>query len=57
MAGMHINLCKSLQECGEINLEHVLTAHSIVSSVGGQASTWIKPTDPTNIEAVWGVAF
>ena len=37
VAGMHTNTCKSIQEYGEGNLEHVLTAHIIVSSVGGQA--------------------
>ena len=37
LAGMHTNPCKSLQEYGDRNLEHILTAHIIVSSVGGQA--------------------
>ena len=37
VAGMHTNPCKSLQECGDGKLEHVLTDHIIVSSVGGQA--------------------
>ena len=33
--GMHSNPCKSLQECGNGNMENVLTSHIIVSSVGG----------------------
>ena len=38
VAGLHLNLCKSLQEFGDGNLQHVLAANIIVSSVGGQAS-------------------
>ena len=38
VAGMHRNPCKYLQEYGNGNLEHVLTAHIIVSSIGGEAS-------------------
>ena len=55
MAGMHTNPCKSLQECGDGNLEIFLTSHIIVSSVGGQDSTQMKPTDPTDIAAKWGI--
>ena len=52
---MHTNLCKSLQECGDRNLENDLSAHIIVSSVWGQASTWMQPTDPTDLAAKWGI--
>ena len=52
---MHSNPCYSLQEYGNGNLENVLTAHIIVLSVGGQASTWMQPTEPTDIEAKWGI--
>ena len=55
MAGMHSNPCKSLQECGDRNLENSLTAHIIVSSVEVQASTRMQPTEPTDISAKWGV--
>ena len=55
VAGMHTNPCKSLQEYEDGNLENVLTAHIIVSSVGGQASTRMQPTDPTDIAANWGI--
>ena len=55
VAGMYINPCKSLQDCGDGNLEHVLTAHIIVSSAGGQASTRMQPTDPTELAEKWGV--
>ena len=55
VAGMHTNPCKYLKECREGNLENVLTDHIIVSSVGGKASTWMQPTDPTDIAAKWGV--
>ena len=52
---MHTNPCKSLQECRDGNLDNVLTAHIIVSSVGGKASTWMQLTYPTDIEAKWGI--
>ena len=52
VAGVYLNPCKSLQECGNGN---VLTAHIIVSSVGGQASTRMQPTEPTDLGAKWGV--
>ena len=55
VAGMHLNPCKSLQECGNGNLENFLTAHIIVSSVGGQASTWMQPTEPTYLAEKWGI--
>ena len=55
MVGMHTNSCKYLQECGDRNLEHVLTAHIIGSSVGGQASTRMQPTEPTDIAEKWGI--
>ena len=55
MAGLHLNPCKSLQECGDGNLQHVLAANIIVSSVGGQASTRMQPTDPTDLAAKWGI--
>ena len=50
-----MNPCKALQECGDGNLEHVLTAHIIVSSVGGKASTRMQPTDPTDFAAKWEI--
>ena len=50
-----MNPCKSLQKCEDINLEHVLTAYIIFFSVGGQALTWMQPTDPTYLVAKWGV--
>ena len=55
MAGMHSNPCKYLQECGNGSLDNVLTAHIIVSSVGGQASTRMQPTEPTDLSARWGI--
>ena len=55
MAGMHTNPCKSLQECGDENLEHGLTAHIIVFIVGGQASTRMQPTENTDLESKWGI--
>ena len=55
MAGMHSNPCKSLQESKNRNLKNVLTAHIIVSSVGGQAPTRMQPTQPTAIAAKWGI--
>ena len=36
-------------------MENVLTANIIVSSVGGQASTRMQPTEPTDIAAKWGI--
>ena len=30
MSGMHLNICKSLQICGDGNLENVLTAQNII---------------------------
>ena len=55
VAGMHTNPCKSPQEYRDGNLENVLTAHIIVSIVGGQVSTWIQTTNPTDIAAKWGI--
>ena len=55
LSGMHTNPCKSLQEYGDGNLENVLTAHIIVSSVGRQASNRMQPTDPTDLAAKWGI--
>ena len=55
VAGMYSNPCKSLQECGDGNLENFLTAQIIDSSVGGQASTQMKPTEPTDLAAKWGI--
>ena len=55
MAGIHSNPSKSLQECGDGNLKNVLTAHIIVSNVGGQALTWMQPTEPTDLAAMWGI--
>ena len=52
---MHLNSWKSLQECGNGNLDNVLTSHIIVSSVGGQASTRMQPKEPTDIAAKWGI--
>ena len=52
--GMHANPCKSLQECGDGNLEHVLTAHIILSSVWVQASTRMQPKYPTDLAEKWG---
>ena len=49
VAGMHTNPCNSLQECRDGNLENVLTAPIIVSSVGGQASTRMRTTYPNDI--------
>ena len=37
------------------NFENILTAHIIVSSFGGQASTRMQPTDPTDIAVKWGI--
>ena len=50
-----MNPCKYLQEFVDRNLENLLTAHIIVSSVGGKASTRIQPTDPTDIAEKWGI--
>ena len=36
-------------------MENVLTANIIVSGVGGQASTGMQPTEPTDIAAKWGI--
>ena len=55
MADMHLNPCKSLQECGNGNLENVLTAHIISSSIGGQALTRMQPTEPNYFAEKWGV--
>ena len=55
VAGMHLNPCKSLQECGNGNLENVLIAHIIVSSVVVQASTYMETTEPTDPAAKWGI--
>ena len=55
MAGMHLNTCKSLQECRNGNLEKFLTAHIIVSSVGGKASTRMQPIEPTDIAVKRGI--
>ena len=55
LAGRHMNPCESLQKCGDENLEHFLTAHIIVSSVGGHASTQMQPIDPTDLTAKWGI--
>ena len=55
MVGTHTNTCNYLQECGKENLDNVLTAHIIVSSVGGQASNRMQPTDPTDTSAKWGI--
>ena len=55
VAGMYLNPSKSLQHCGNGNLENVLTAHIIVSSVGGQASTRMQPTEPTYLAAKWRI--
>ena len=55
VAGVHLNTCKSLQECGDGNLENVLTDQIIVSGVGVQASTRMQPTEPTDLEAKWGI--
>ena len=55
MSGMHTNTCKSLQECGDGNLENVLTAHIIVSSVGRKDSTRMQPTEPTDLASKWGI--
>ena len=52
---MHMNPFNSLRECREGNLENVLTAHIIVSSVGGQASNRVQPTEPTNLAAKWRI--
>ena len=49
VSGMHTNTSKYIQEYGDRKLEHVLTARIILSSVGGQASTRIQPTDPTDL--------
>ena len=37
MTGVHSNHCKSLKECGKVNLENFLTDHIIVSIVEGKA--------------------
>ena len=55
MAGTDTNPYKSLQECGDGNLEHVLTAHIILSSVWGQASTRMQLKYPTDLAAKWRV--
>ena len=55
MVGMHSNPCKSLQECRDGNWDNVLTPHIIVSSVGGQASTWMKLAEPIDFAAKWGI--
>ena len=55
VAEMHSNTCKSLQELCNGNLENVLTAHIIFFSVGVQASTQMKPTEPTDLAEKWGV--
>ena len=55
MSGMHYNPCRSLQECGNRNLENVSTTHIIVFSIEGQASTRMQFTEPTYIVAKWGV--
>ena len=55
MAGMHLNPFKYLQECGDGNLDNFLTARIIVSSVGGQASTWMKLAEPIDFAAKWGI--
>ena len=55
MAGMHSNPCKYLQERRNGNLEKVLTAHVIYSSVRGQASTRMQLTEPTDISENWGI--
>ena len=36
-------------------MKNVLTDHIIVSSVGGEASTRIQPTEPTYLAANWGI--
>ena len=55
VAGMHTNPCNSLQECRDGNLDNVLTYPVIASSVGGQASTWMQPTEPTDLAAKWDI--
>ena len=55
VAGIHLNPYKSLQECGNGNLENVLTAHIIVSSVEGQASNRMQPIETNDLEAEWGI--
>ena len=55
MAEMHSNPCKSLQKYRDGNLENVLTALIIISSVGGQASTCMQHTELTDIAAKWGI--
>ena len=52
---MYSNHCKCLKECGNGNLENVLTDHIIVSSVGGQYSPLMQPTEPTNLSEKWGI--
>ena len=36
-------------------MENVLTAHIIVYSVGGEASSRMQPTEPTDLAAKWGI--
>ena len=55
MAQIHTNPCKSLYECGDENLDNVLTAHIIASSVGGKSPTRMQPTDLTDPAENWGV--
>ena len=55
MVGVHFKPYKSLQECGNGNLENFLTDHIIVSSVGVQASTRMQPIEPTGIAVKWGI--
>ena len=54
VAGIHMNPCKSLQECGDRSLENFLTTHIIVSGIGGEASTRMQPIEPTGIASKWG---
>ena len=51
MAEIHLNPCKSLQESRNGNLDNVLTAPIIVSSVGVQDSTRMQPTEPNDLAA------
>ena len=42
VAGLHSNPCKSLQECGDGNLQHVLAAHIIASELKLSPQHWTQ---------------
>ena len=55
VAEMHSNLCKYLQECGDKNLENVLTAHIIFPVLGDKPQPRCNPHNPLILQQSGGL--